>query len=52
MDDPDFIQTMDKLEIVVSYRNPEDLKKYLDEAYVRLGKMIRELKLPKQPEKQ
>jgi putative tricarboxylic transport membrane protein len=51
MDDPEFIQAMDKLEIVVGYRNSEDLKKYLDDAYVRLGKMIRELKLPKEPAK-
>ncbi len=51
MEDPEFIQTMEKMEIVVSYRGSEDLKKYLDEAYVRLGKMIRELKLPKEPEK-
>jgi tripartite-type tricarboxylate transporter receptor subunit TctC len=51
MDDPEFIQAMDKLEIVVGYRKSEDLKKYLDDAYVRLGKMIRELKLPKEPAK-
>ncbi|MBM4278343.1 MAG: tripartite tricarboxylate transporter substrate binding protein [Deltaproteobacteria bacterium] len=51
MEDPEFIQTMEKMEIVVSYRNSEDLKKYLEEAYDRLGKMIRELKLPKEPEK-
>ncbi len=51
MEDPEFIQTMEKMEIVVNYRNSEDLKKYLDEAYVRLGNMIRELKLPKEPEK-
>jgi tripartite-type tricarboxylate transporter receptor subunit TctC len=51
MEDPEFIKTMEKLEIEISYRNSEDLKKYLEEAYVRLGKMIRELKLPKEPEK-
>lgn len=51
MEDPEFIQTMEKLEIVVAYRNSEDTKKYLEDAYVRLGKMIRELKLPKEPEK-
>ena len=49
MEDPEFIQTMEKLEIVVAYRNSEDTKKYLEDAYVRLGKMIRELKLPKEP---
>jgi tripartite-type tricarboxylate transporter receptor subunit TctC len=51
MENPEFIKTMEKLEIEISYRNSEDLKKYLEEAYVRLGKMIRELKLPKEPEK-
>lgn len=51
MEDPVFIQTMEKLEIEISYRNSEDTKKYLEEAYVRLGKMIAELKIPKEPEK-
>jgi len=51
MEDPEFIQTMEKMEIVANYRNSEDLKKYLEEAYVRLGKMIRELKLPKESPK-
>jgi tripartite-type tricarboxylate transporter receptor subunit TctC len=51
MEDPEVIKTMEKLEIVVSYRNSEDTRKYLEEAYVRLGKMIRELKLPKEPAK-
>jgi putative tricarboxylic transport membrane protein len=51
MEDPEFIETMEKMEIVVSYRNSEALTKYLEEAYVRLGKMIQELKLPKEPEK-
>jgi tripartite-type tricarboxylate transporter receptor subunit TctC len=51
MDDPEFIQTMEKMEIEITYRNAEDTKKYLEEAYARLGKMIIELKLPKEPEK-
>lgn len=51
MEDPEVIKTMEKLEIVASYRNSEDTRKYLEEAYVRLGKMIRELKLPKEPAK-
>lgn len=51
MEDPEVIQTMEKLEIEISYRNSEDTKKYLEEAYVRLGKMITELKIPKEPEK-
>jgi len=51
MDDPDFIQVMDRMEIEVTYRNSEDTQKYLEEAYARLGKMIIELKIPKEPEK-
>jgi tripartite-type tricarboxylate transporter receptor subunit TctC len=46
MDDPEFIRVMENLEIEVSYRNSEDTQKYLEEAYVRLGKMIKELKIP------
>ena len=51
MDDPEFIQTMDNMEIEITYRNSEDTKRYLEEAYARLGKMITELKIPKEPEK-
>jgi tripartite-type tricarboxylate transporter receptor subunit TctC len=51
MDDPEFIQVMEKMEIEITYRNSEDTKKYLEEAYARLGKMIIELKIPKEPEK-
>lgn len=51
MDDPDFIQAMERMEIEITYRNSEDTKKYLEEAYARLGKMIIELKIPKEPEK-
>jgi tripartite-type tricarboxylate transporter receptor subunit TctC len=51
MDDPEFVQVMEKMEIEITYRNPEDTKKYLEEAYARLGKMIIELKIPREPEK-
>jgi tripartite-type tricarboxylate transporter receptor subunit TctC len=51
MDDPEFIQTMAKMEIEVSYRNSEDTKKYLEAAYAQLGSMIQELKIPKESEK-
>jgi tripartite-type tricarboxylate transporter receptor subunit TctC len=51
MDDPEFIRYMEKAGIDISYRNHEDTKKSLEEAYVRLGKVIAELKLPKEPEK-
>ena len=51
MDDPEFIQTMAKFEIEVAYRNSADTKKYLEDAYVSIGKMITELKIPKEEEK-
>ncbi len=51
MDDPEFTQVMEKMEIEITYRNSEDTKKYLEEAYARLSKMIIELKLPKESEK-
>ena len=51
MDDPEFIQVMEKMEIEVTYRNSEDTKRYLEVAYARLGKMIIDLKIPREPEK-
>ena len=51
MDDSEFIQIMAKMEIELAYRNSEDTKRYLEKAYSRLGKMIIELKIPKEPEK-
>ena len=45
MDDPQFIQTIQNLEFDVTYRNSEDLKKYLDDAYNRFGVMIKKLNL-------
>jgi len=51
MDDPEFIQLMGKLGFEVTYRNSADTRKYLEEAYVRFGRLINELKLPKEAEK-
>ena len=51
MDDPEFVQAMEKLEIEITYRNSEDTKKYLDEGYERLRKMIIDLKLSGEDEK-
>ena len=51
MDDPEFIKYMGTAGNVVSYRNHGDTKKYLDDAYLRLGKMIKELKIPMEPAK-
>ena len=51
MDDPEFLAIMKKLEIEVIYRNATDLQKYLEREYARLGNIIAELKIPKEPEK-
>lgn len=48
MDDPQFIQTIQNLEFEVTYRNSEDLKKYLDDAYNRFSVMIKKLNLQKE----
>ena len=50
MDDPQFVQTISNIAFEVSYRNSEDTKKYLDDAYIRFGEMIKNLGL-KEPEK-
>jgi len=47
MDDPEFIKTIQNLEFDVTYRNSEDLKKYLDDAYQRFALMIKKLNLQK-----
>lgn len=48
MEDPEFVQSLEKIEIQVVYRNSEDTKKYLEEAYVRIGKMIQDFNIPKE----
>jgi tripartite-type tricarboxylate transporter receptor subunit TctC len=50
MDDPDFIKVMARLEMAVTYRNSTDTKKHIEEASVRLEKLIRELNIPKEDE--
>jgi tripartite-type tricarboxylate transporter receptor subunit TctC len=47
MDDPEFPGIMAKVEFEPIYRNAADTKKYLDDANVRIGHMVQELKLPK-----
>jgi tripartite-type tricarboxylate transporter receptor subunit TctC len=46
MEDPELPAFLDKIEIQVSYRNSKDTKKYLDELYVRIGKMIKDFNIP------
>ena len=48
MDDPEFAAMITKVEFDASYRSAADTKKYLDDAYARLGRMIQVLKLPKE----
>jgi tripartite-type tricarboxylate transporter receptor subunit TctC len=49
--DPEVDQVLSKIETEVTYRNSEDTKKYLEEAYNRIGKMIIDLNIPKEVEK-
>ncbi|MCG6533481.1 MAG: tripartite tricarboxylate transporter substrate binding protein [Syntrophales bacterium LBB04] len=51
MADPEFNGLMGKLEMEPSYRNSADTRKYLEEAYVRIGKLIRDLQIPREDEK-
>jgi tripartite-type tricarboxylate transporter receptor subunit TctC len=48
MDDPEFVKTIVGMEFDVAYRNSEDLKKYLDDAYNRFGVMIKKLGITKE----
>jgi tripartite-type tricarboxylate transporter receptor subunit TctC len=47
MADPKFIETIAALEFDVSYRNSQDLQKYLEKAYANFSEMIKKLNLPK-----
>jgi tripartite-type tricarboxylate transporter receptor subunit TctC len=51
IDDPEYIQALKNTDNAIVYRNSEDTKKYLEEAYARKGKLIRELNIPKESEK-
>jgi len=51
MDDPEFIKTIQNLEFDVAYRNSEDTRKYLEDAYSRFGVMIKKLNIIKEAEK-
>jgi tripartite-type tricarboxylate transporter receptor subunit TctC len=51
MEDPEFIKTIQNLEFDVAYRNSENTKKYLEDAYNRFALMIKKLNIQKEPEK-
>ena len=46
MDNPEFIQLLERIEIQVAYRGPEDTKKYLEELNIRIPKMIKDFNIP------
>ncbi len=46
MEDPEFIQAMEKYETEIVYRGPEELRAYLDEMYAAYGKMAKEFNIP------
>jgi tripartite-type tricarboxylate transporter receptor subunit TctC len=48
MADPDFTTVLARVEFEPSYRNSAETRKYLEDAYTRIGRMIRELKIPKE----
>ncbi len=50
MADPDFINLLAKLELEPTYRNSADTRKYLEDFYLRIGKLIQDMKIPKEPE--
>jgi len=50
MSDPEFETVMAMVQFEGSYRNSADTKKYLDDAYRRIGAFIHDLKIPKEEE--
>jgi tripartite-type tricarboxylate transporter receptor subunit TctC len=51
MDDPEFIQTISKMDMEVTHLNSEDSEKFIIESYNYHKKLIAELNLAKEPEK-
>ena len=51
MDDPEFIQTMQQMEMKILYRNSKDAETYLDDAVRNLRMVIKELNIPRETEK-
>jgi len=51
MEDKEFIQVMENMEMEITYRNSADTKKYLEESFNRLGRLIQQLKIPTETEK-
>jgi len=51
LDDLEFIRLIEKMGMEMAYRSSADTKKYLEEAYVQLGKMAADFKIPREVEK-
>jgi len=51
MEDPEFVQMMENMEMEITYRNAADTKRFLEEAYTRLGRLIQDLKISTETEK-
>lgn len=48
---PEFLQFCDKMDVLPIQRNSEELGKYLEESNARLGKLIIDLKIPREGQK-
>jgi tripartite-type tricarboxylate transporter receptor subunit TctC len=48
MEDPEFIKTMERMEMKILYRNSKDAEKYLNDAVRNLKEAIRELDIPRE----
>ena len=51
MEDPEFIQTMQKMEMKILYRDSKDAEKYLNDAVRNLREAIKELNIPRETSK-
>lgn len=49
--DPEVHSTLNRFEVQMTYRNSEDLKKYLDDTHLRFGAIVKEFNIPREAEK-
>jgi tripartite-type tricarboxylate transporter receptor subunit TctC len=48
IEDPDFVNVMNKMDMVFSYRGPQDFEKYITNLNAQLGVLFREIGIQKQ----
>ena len=48
MQDPDFVKVMNQMDMVFSYRSPQDFEKYILTLNDQLGPLFREIGIQKQ----